>query len=96
MGECGCEPDDAAILVVKGVEVYVDIYWEDCPSCEAPASVQFNMDEYLIKAAKEAGAKTLTVPSESEGILPFSRFILRDVSLGQGLVGTPRRAGDRI
>ncbi len=90
MGECGCNPDDVAILVVKGVEVYVDIYWEDCPSCEAPASVQFNTDELLIKGAKEAGAKTLTVPPE------FSRFILRDVSLGQGLVGTPRRAGDRI
>ena len=74
MGECGCEPDDVAILVVKGVEVYVDIYWEDCPSCEAPASVQFSIDEYRIKDAKEAEIKTLTVPPE------FSRFILRDVA----------------
>jgi hypothetical protein len=84
VGECGCEPDDAAILVVKGVEVYVDIYWEDCPSCEAPAFVQFNTDESVIKDAKEAGVKTLTVPSkpESEGMWSFSRFILRDVGDG--------------
>lgn len=80
MGECGCEPDDVAILVVKGVEVYVDIYWEDCPSCEAPASVQFNLDSQMVKDAKEWGVKTLTVPSESEGLAPFSRFILRDVA----------------
>ncbi len=70
MGSCGCNPDDAAILVVNGVEVYVDIYWHDCPSCDAVASVQFSVDKYVIEGAKEDEVKTLTVSE-------FSRFMLR-------------------